>query len=455
MDKRRIRVIKTGKLIKGTIVYWMSREQRAKDNWALLYAQQLALQMKTPLVAIFCLVPDFLGATIRQYDFMLKGLMEVELALREKNINFYLLKGEPKDVIAKFVKDYNAASIITDFDPLRIKRQWKQDLSEKIDIPIYEVDAHNIVPCWLASSKQEYSAYTFRRRLKSLLKEFLTDIPRLKKHPFKLDYNCKDTDWEAAVEGLHVNKDVSQVSWIKSGQKSASQALSFFIKNRLDRYNKDRNNPAISGQSNLSPYLHFGQLSPQFVAMQILKSQADKEAKQAFLEELIVRRELSDNFCFYNKDYDNINGFPAWAKETLQKHMSDERQYIYSMIEFERALTHDELWNAAQMEMLRTGKMHGYMRMYWAKKILEWSESPQKAMEIAIYLNDKYELDGRDPNGYTGISWSIGGVHDRAWGERPVFGKIRYMSYHSLKSKFDIRKYIDYSTNLNIHRVGS
>lgn len=174
-----------------------------------------------------------------------------------------------------------------------------------------------------------------------------------------------------------------------------------------------------------------------------MKCNANDEAKRAFLEELIIRRELSDNFCFYNEDYDNFKGFPEWAKKTLQKHKNDKREYLYSAIEFERALTHDELWNAAQMEIVRKGKMHGYMRMYWAKKILEWSESPEKAMEIAIYLNDRYGLDGRDPNGYTGIAWSIGGVHDRAWNERKIFGKIRYMSHGGCKSKFDVEKYIE------------
>ena len=193
----------------------------------------------------------------------------------------------------------------------------------------------------------------------------------------------------------------------------------------------------------ISPYLHFGQISPQRVALEAFKISADKKSRDAFLEELIVRRELSDNFCFYNANYDNFEGFPAWAKKTLNEHRNDRRKYLYTPEQFENALTHDELWNAAQMEMVKKGKMHGYMRMYWAKKILEWTESPEQAMKIAVYLNDRYELDGRDPNGYAGIAWSIGGVHDRAWNSRPVFGKIRYMSYNGCKSKFDINKYIE------------
>jgi deoxyribodipyrimidine photo-lyase len=197
-----------------------------------------------------------------------------------------------------------------------------------------------------------------------------------------------------------------------------------------------------SGQSNLSPYLHFGQISAQRVALEVSSSSVEESPQQQFLEELIVRRELSDNFCYYNRNYDSIDGFPSWARTSLDKHAKDRRPYIYSLERFEHAETHDELWNAAQMEMIRTGKMHGYLRMYWAKKILEWTRNAADALKIAIFLNDRYELDGRDPNGYAGCAWSIGGVHDRAWFERPVFGKIRYMSYNGCKSKFDVESYI-------------
>ena len=160
------------------------------------------------------------------------------------------------------------------------------------------------------------------------------------------------------------------------------------------------------------------------------------------LEELVVRRELSDNFCYYNDRYDSVEGFPDCAIQTLRNHREDRRPYAYSLSQLEGAGTHDELWNAAQMEMVKKGKMHGYMRMYWAKKILEWTGSPEEAFEIALYLNNRYELDGRDPNGYAGCAWSIGGVHDRAWFERPLFGKIRYMSYNGCKSKFNVNDYI-------------
>ena len=216
----------------------------------------------------------------------------------------------------------------------------------------------------------------------------------------------------------------------------------------MDNYNNKRNDPSLDGQSGLSPYLHFGQISAQRVALEVQKTTINFHAQEAFLEELIIRRELSDNYCYYNADYDNFNGFPDWAKKTITEHRQDKRDYLYSLEEFENGKTHDKLWNAAQLEMVKTGKMHGFMRMYWVKKILEWSLSPEKSMKTAVYLNDKYELDGCDPNGYAGIAWSIGGMHDRAWGEREIFGKIRYMNYNGCKRKFDIDKYIDKVDNL-------
>jgi deoxyribodipyrimidine photo-lyase len=252
------------------------------------------------------------------------------------------------------------------------------------------------------------------------------------------------TEWEQIPSFLKINNSVKEVSWLRPGEKAAKKVLRDFVQKKLSAYNRDRNDPTKNGQSNLSPYLHFGNMSAQRVALEIQKYGKSKKDEEAFLEELIVRRELSDNFCFYNNSYDRFEGFPAWARESLNKHRKDSREYVYTLEQLENALTHDDLWNAAQREMVTRGKMHGYMRMYWAKKILEWTKSPESAMEIAINLNDRYELDGRDPNGYVGIAWSIGGVNDRAWGERPVFGKIRYMSYNGCKGKFDVKKYIEH-----------
>jgi len=442
MDERRVRILKQGKLKKGTFVYWMDRDQRIDDNWALFYAQRRAMEKKVPVCVVVCISPDF-TYTLRHFDFMLRGLKDTELMFIDKNIHFYILKGRIWDSIPQFIREINAGGLIADFSPLRQKKEIKKRVAENIDIPFYEVDTHNIVPCWIASTKQEYAAYTFRPKIKRLLRGFLGVMPKLKKHPYTLDGSFQENNWEELINQQNIDRRISVVDTFIPGSRAAFETLSLFIKENLRHYDKYRNDPLANCLSNLSPYLHFGHISPQRVALEVIKSNAPSGSKYAFLEELIVRRELSDNFCFYNDAYDNFNGFPEWAQKTLDKHKNDRREYLYSVKEFDKALTHDELWNAAQIEMLKTGKMHGYMRMYWAKKILEWTESTEEALEIAIYLNDLYSLDGCDPNGYTGIAWSIGGVHDRAWNEREVFGKVRYMSYGGCKSKFDIKKYIE------------
>ncbi len=440
MINRRVRKLRdSAGRPRGPVVYWMSRDQRVRNNWALLVAQQLAADQHKALCIAFCLVPEFLGATIRQYSFMIEGLKEVEQDLRAKNIPFYLLTGKPDEEIPGFVEDIEASALVADFDPLRIKMKWKEDVLKKTRIPFFEVDAHNIVPCWIASQKQEFAARTIRGKIQKLLPQFLTSFPRLKEQ--KEGEKIPDNDWDIVEKNLKVDFSVPELEWIEPGEKQAQRMLKNFIENKLPRYPDESNDPTQNAVSDLSPYLHFGQLSAQQAALEVRNS--GKKGREDFLEELIIRRELSDNFCFYNPEYDQFKGFPDWAKKTLDEHRKDPREYVYSMKEFEAGQTHDELWNAAQMEMVKKGKMHGYMRMYWAKKILEWTESPEEALKTAIFLNDKYELDGRDPNGYVGISWSIGGVHDRAWGERPIFGKIRYMSYNGARSKFNVKKYIE------------
>jgi len=425
------------------VLYWMSRDQRVSDNWALLHAQKIAFSKKAPLAVVFCLVPDFLGATIRHYGFMLKGLEEAEKALERKGIPFFVLKGDPAARIGSFVKKHSVSSVVTDFDPLKIKRKWKKSLAGKINVPFYEVDAHNIVPCWVASGKQEYGAYTIRGKINGRLGEYLEGFPPLKKHPHRWKGGKPGTDWKKLIAALEVDRSVKEVPRVVPGEAAAKRKLRKFLEKGLGGFDGERNDPNLEGQSGLSPYLHFGQISAQRAALEVKKSGASRKNKEAFLEELIVRRELSDNFCFYNRHYDSFRGFPEWAKKTLNEHGADKREYLYTRGELEKAKTHDDLWNAAQTEMVKTGRMHGYMRMYWAKKVLEWTRSAAAAQKICIYLNDRYELDGRDPNGYAGIAWSIGGVHDRAWNERKVFGKIRFMSYNGCRSKFDVKAYID------------
>jgi deoxyribodipyrimidine photo-lyase len=440
--EKRARLLNAGEAGPGPVACWLSRDQRARDNWALLSAQKLALARRVPLLAVFCLVPRFLGATLRQYAFMLAGLAETAQDLTDLGIPFHLLQGDPGVEIPRFVREHDIGTLITDFDPLRIKRGWKAAVAGALSIPLMEVDAHNIVPCWLASPKAEWSAGTFRPKIRRALPEFLTDFPQLRPHPYAAPSRVPPFEAASLLAGLPLDTNVRPVTWLAPGPRPAMEKLFDFIEKKLPDYDRLRNDPNQPGQSDLSPYLHFGQLAPQRVAWEVLKSPAPDRAKDAFLEELIVRRELSDNFCYYTPHYDQVEGFPEWARKTLEAHRKDEREYLYTLEELDGARTHDPLWNAAQREMVRRGKMHGYLRMYWAKKILEWTPSPEEALAAAIYLNDRYELDGRDPNGYTGIAWSIGGVHDRAWGERKIFGKIRYMSFQGCRNKFDVQAYI-------------
>lgn len=450
MLHERIRTLREGTIGRGPVAYWMSRDQRVQDNWAFILSQEIAMKGKAPLIVIFCLVPQFLDAAMRQYAFMLSGLKKVSEGLNALNIPFFLLTGEPADVLPGFISRHAISALVTDFDPLHIKRQWKADVVKSIMIPFFEVDAHNIVPYNIISSKQEYSARTIRSKFRKLLPVFLDNFPKAQKHPFPWTKDAPLIRWEGVAQSLSVDGAVKEVGWITPGEDSGRKMLEDFIQKKLENYEAERNDPTRQGQSNLSPYLHFGQLSAQRVALEVAKGSLPEQATTSFLEELIVRRELSDNFCFYNSRYDCFDGFPEWAQSTLNDHRKDRRPYLYAREELECARTHDDLWNACQMELVKRGKMHGYLRMYWAKKILEWTASPEEAIGAAIYLNDRYELDGRDPNGYVGIAWSIGGVHDRAWTERSVFGKIRYMSYNGCKSKFNVKAYIERINDLNM-----
>ncbi len=445
IKKGRIHELNQNPIQEGPIIYWMSRDQRTEDNWALLYAQELAIGRD--LIVVFNLVPEFSEATLRQYDFMLKGLQEVDCKLREKNIPFYILQGDPKINIPDFIKTKKAGALITGFDPLKIKKKWIQAVIKKIDIKFLEVDAHNIVPCRKASQKQEYAARTIRPKINSLLPEYLEEFPEVKKRP---QNDCPEINWESLYDNLKINKKVKPVDWLKPGESSARKHLKHFLENQIKQYTEKSNDPNAGILSNMSPYIHFGQISAQRVALEVQKADIPEKAKASYLEQLVIRRELTDNYCLYNEHYDSLKSISKWAKETLEKHKDDQRRYIYSIEAFEHAQTHDPLWNAAQKEMLLKGKMHGYMRMYWAKKILEWTEWPEIAFDIALYLNDKYELDGRDPNGYVGIAWAIGGVHDHGWKEIEVYGKIRYMNYNGCKRKFDVAKYIT-EQNKNNH----
>lgn len=438
----RSRRLKQGQEGRGPVIYWMSRDQRLADNWALLFAQQEALKRKRPLAVVFCLVADYPGANLRHYLFLLRGLRELQANAESMNIAFHLLAGQPQDRLPSFVNGCDAALLVTDFDPLAIKVAWKKAIAAAVSIPFHEVDAHNLIPVWLASDKREYAAHTLRPKIHRRLDVFLQEFPELVRQSHGEEQGSPPLDITALAASVR-DRTVDEVKWLAPGEEAGRAALQAFIADRLKRYHTDRNNPCLAGQSGLSPYFHFGQLAPQRAALEVVRSTAPRQARDAFLEELIVRRELADNFCHYTPDYDRFDAFPPWARKTLNEHRDDRRRYLYTRDAFEQGRTHEPLWNACQLDLVGRGALHGYLRMYWAKKILEWSGSPEEALETAIHLNDRFALDGRDPNGYTGIAWSIGGVHDRAWPERPVFGKIRYMNERGCRRKFDVDAYVE------------
>ena len=441
IDPARTKVLRKGAFSGESVLYWMSRDKRVDDNWALLAAQSVALNNKVPLIVCFQYLGHFPEANIRQYGFQLKGLLELKNKLESLNIEFILSQGRASEVIPRIIDEKVVGTIITDYSPLRVYKKRVSKVLNRTKIPFYQIDAHNIVPVWKASPKKEYAAYTIRKKIHDNLDQFLTDYPSLIKHPYG-NIRKDDILYDNIVKGLKIDFSVQEVDWLVPGEIAAKNKLDL-LRDSLAGYDDSRNDPTKDALSNLSPYFHFGHISPQRVALDIKNSSLPEQDKNSFLEEMIVRRELSDNFCEYEPNYDYFEGFHDWAKKTLNEHRNDEREYLYPKEQFEHADTHDPLWNAAQNQMMNKGKMHGYMRMYWAKKILEWSPNPEEAMQVAIDLNDKYELDGRDPNGYAGIAWSIGGIHDRAWFERPVYGKIRYMNYNGCKSKFNVKRYIE------------
>ena len=442
LDTRRIKKLNKLEYSNGGVVYWMQRDRRSNNNWALVHAQNIAIRLKAPLTVFYSLNGNFSDGNNRLYGFLLKGLVDTIKELEKYKIPFHIRRGDAISSIKKYISKANTGYLITDFSPLRVYKNRVAKLASAINIPFEIIDAHNIIPTWTVSEKQEFAAHTLRRKIHLLLDEFMHPIPKIIPHPF-LDKKNEYEQFKPNVilKNLRIDNSVQEISWLKPGEQNGIMVLQSFIRDRFDISGELRNNPTKNNLSNLSPYIHFGQISAQYIANEI-NNLEDSDGKNNFLEQLIVRRELAENFCFYNKNYDSFDGFHAWAKKTLNEHRSDKREYLYSKIEFENANTHDDLWNAAQFEMVEKGKMHGFMRMYWAKKILEWTPDPESALQIAIDLNDKYQLDGRDPNGYTGIAWSIGGIHDRPWFERPVFGKVRFMNYNGCKRKFKINEYI-------------
>jgi len=447
IDATRIQVLNQKKMVPGDyVLYWMQQSQRAEENHALEYAIELANHLDLPLLVVFGLTDTYPEANLRHFRFMLEGLTETVSALAERGVKMVVRKGEPTEVALAAGK--KASVIVCDRGYLKHQISWRQAVAQKAACRVVQVESDVLVPIEVVSNKAEYAARTIRPKIHRQLDAYLTEFQgiALNKSSEGLEARGLDTeDINGVLACMDIDRSVRPVGrFFKGGTRQAKKRFNVFVAKRLKAYIAHSNQPQTDDISHMSPYLHFGQISPLYLALTVkaaAEGSLDKAESDAFLEQLIVRRELAINFVYFTPDYHRYTCIPGWAKQTLADHKSDRRLHRYSPKQLEQADTHDRYWNAAMQEMKNTGFMHNYMRMYWGKKILEWSRTPELAFKTTLTLNNKYFLDGRDPNSYTGVAW-IYGIHDRAWQERPIFGKIRYMAATGLERKCDINAYV-------------
>jgi len=431
------------------VLYWMQHAQRAEYNHALEFAIQQANDLSLPLLVVFGLTEAYPEANLRHYTFMLEGLQETQRALAARGIKLVVRCDTPDAAALQLGAD--AALIICDRDYLRPAKQWCDNVAENAGCRVLQVETDVVVPVETVSQKAEYAARTIRPKIHRHLERFLVELRTtpLSQHSLDLAIAGVDlTDIAAVLDDLALDRSVPPVSHLFQGGTSAARTtLRQFLDEEFAQYVEHRNQPETDSVSHMSKYVHFGQISPLYVALQIrAASSVDREPIDAYIEELIVRRELAINFVHFTADYDKYSCLPDWAQKTLSAHRDDERPYRYTRQQMEDAETHDVYWNAAMREMRYTGHMHNYMRMYWGKKILEWCNTPEYAYQTALALNNKYFIDGRDANSYAGVGW-VFGLHDRAWQERAIFGKVRYMSARGLERKSQIKQYVQKVTD--------
>lgn len=452
MNPKRLKHLKQVKKNGKYVIYWMQQAQRVHANHALNYAVKVANDHHLPLIVYVSLYGDYPDANERSFTFMLEGLQDVKKWLERLGINFVLRIGQGHVMIFDYLND--AHMLVLDKGYLKHQSMWRDYVIKhaqlhQLSLGICMIDTDLIVPVEVASKKREYAAYTIRKKLHQHLSDF-RDIDHLtilnNQDSLHLESDDDLCDIEQLVKKLKVSNEVKKSPYFKGGYIEASTLFSRFIANQLNAY-KDRNDPSNPIVSHMSMYLHFGQISSlellERVFLALEQHQIDQESADAFIEQLFVRRELAYNYVYYEKKYDEFEHMTQnWAYTTMKNHLQDQRTYIYSLEDYENFHTHDEAFNAAMIEMVKTGYMHNYMRMYWAKKIMEWSKTYEEAYRNIIYLNNKYFIDGRDANSYAGVAWCFGN-HDRPWTERPIFGQLRYMNESGLKRKFNIKAYID------------
>ncbi len=423
----------------------MQASQRTHCNHALEYAIQMANELNQPLLVCFGLMDDFPEANERSYAFLLDGLKDVEAALVERGIRFVVKHGPAPAAALHYGK--HASLIVCDRNYLRHHKQWRQTVADSVMQQVVEVESEVVIPVEVVSDHHEYAAKTIRPKIHRHWDAYLKPLAEaaVKHKSLKLDVHgdIDVSDVESALKKLKIDRSVKRSPKFVGGQVQAHRLLQRFLREDLGNYDEARNDPGEQHSSLMSGYLHFGNISPIELAL-AAKGHAAAPAldREKYLEELIVRRELSMNFCNFTPNYDSYECLPEWARKSLSAHRNDKREHLYSREELEQARTHDPYWNAAQREMTATGFMHNYMRMYWGKKILEWSKTPQEAFETNLWLNNKYFLCGRDANSFANVAW-IYGMHDRPWGpERKIFGLIRYMNAAGLERKFNIDQYV-------------
>ncbi|MDQ6860528.1 MAG: deoxyribodipyrimidine photo-lyase [Verrucomicrobiota bacterium] len=426
------------------VLYWMQQAQRAVANHALEYAIAQANGLRQPVVVCFGLTDGYPEANLRHYTFMLEGLRDVGLALEKRGIVFLLEHGDPAEVALRLGRD--ASLVICDRGYLAPQKAWRKRLADEARCRVLQVESDVVVPVQVASPKREFAARTLRPKLRQHWPEYLRSAPKVKAQQHSLGLFSSRMDWrepEALAGKLKVDRSVSAVTeHFRGGTIEAEKIFRFFCRELLADYKPTRNQPQTNNVSQMSKYLHFGQISPVWLALEAEKHRAaGAENVASFIDELLVRRELSMNWVEYTRDYERYDSIPDWSRKTLAEHARDPRPYLYSREQIESATTHDRYWNAAMNEMRFTGYMHNHMRMYWGKKILEWTPSPEEGHATALAINNRYFLDGRDANSFANIAW-VFGQHDRPWFERPIFGKVRYMNAAGLERKCDIEAYV-------------
>ncbi len=425
------------------VLYWMQRSQRAEGNLALTYAVRKANALELPVLVVFSLFERYPEANERHFAFMLEGLADAAEGLAARGIGFRLIHGAPPDAIFEEVD--GAALVVCDRGYLSHLRSWRDQLARYAKCRVLQVEDNAVVPVDLVSNKREYAARTIRPKIHRHLRDFLVPVEDpdvVHRWASGQEADGPTVDAEAILRSLAVDRDVGRVAGFRGGRQEALRRLEVFVTTALIGYAEKRSDPALTATSLLSPYLHFGHIAPTEIVIAVLSATGcSAEDRETLVEELVIRRELSLNYTTFEPHYDTYDALPGWARDTLRAHAGDRREFVYSVEQLEAAETHDPYWNAAMAEMVKTGYMHNYMRMYWGKKILEWTADPEDAFYTTLYLNNKYFLDGRDPNSYAGVGW-IFGLHDRPWTQRPIFGTVRYMNANGLKRKFDIEAYV-------------